>query len=780
MSARHRLTTVLCSIAIATAGAAFAQSDFWAALEGSLPSDSFGLEPAWDRELGSGYSRVSIADGKAVTMFTSGDVDVVAAFDLASGDELWRYELGEMYAGHNGSDDGPNSTPAISGETVFALGPHGQMVALGLGDGTLGWRRDLTEEDSGEPFHGYTTSPIVIGDRVILLTGGEGHSITAFDRASGETVWAAGDDSVSYQTPTVVEVDGRSLLLAPTDQFLQALDPESGEIAWQLQYAEGEQRERQSHVVPAGDGRILLWLSRGSKMYRLSADGAEELWAGNAFGNSLAVPVLVGDHFYGYTGRFLSCVDMETGEIVWRSRPPAGQGVSVVAGVLASLGRNGDLVLIDPTPEGYRELTRLPALEQGDSATPSFSDGVFLVRNLERMAAVRIDAEATARFAEIDTSDRIKGAFGGWVESLEVLAEAERQAAVDSRFVEIEATPIREGKLAHFVWRGQAEDVGVSGDVAPPGEDLGFYHLAGTDLFFRSVELDPKAQYVYFFTTDYGPPTPDPNNPYTVDMGFGIASDLRMPEWPASTHLEAPAEDVPRGTLDSFPFRSEILDNSRELKIWRPNGYGSSPDTRYPVLIVNHGDNLLRGGLMQNTLDIRVGKSVAPLIAVFVPRVEPAEYGGDKADGYTQFLVEELLPHIDRHYLTDGVNRAILGPGSAGVAALYASFKHPDLFQQAATQSYYPIPPAQDRIPEMIADDGAKPDLIYMVWSNHDYDLGDGRRSDDATREVLAQLRAAGVESVEQVADYSPAWGGWRGQHDEILARLFPLEPEGP
>ena len=263
-------------------------------------------------------------------------------------------------------------------------------------------------------------------------------------------------------------------------------------------------------------------------------------------------------------------------------------------------------------------------------------------------------------------------------------------------------------------------------------------------------------------------------NPYSIDMGFAVASELRMPEWPASPHLEPPAADAPRGTLDSFPFASEILENTRELRVWRPHGYANSTD-RYPVLIVNHGDNQLRGGLMQNTLDNLVGVSVDPLIAVFVPRVEPAEYGGDKADAYTRFLIEELLPHIDRHYRTDGENRAILGPGSAGVAALYAALKHPDVFQKAAAQSYYPIEPAQERIPEMIAAEGDKPDLIYMAWSHHDYDLGGGRRADDATRDVLEKLRAAGVNAVEQVASYSPQWGGWRGQHDEILATLFPI-----
>ncbi len=774
MSARH-LITVFCTIAIAITGAALAQTDFWADPEGSLPAGDFGMELVWDRDLGSGYSNVSIAGGKAVTLFTSGEVDVVAAFDLESGDELWRYELGEKYAGHDGSDDGPLSTPAISGDRVHALGPFGQLVALDLDDGGLVWRRDLGEEDSTEPPYGYTTSPIAVGERVVVLTGGAGHAITAFDAATGEPEWTAGDDDASYQTPALFEAADRPVLIAPTDRFVQALDPETGERLWQFQHTEGERRERTAHMVPAGGDRMLLWLGNGSTMYRVDAEGAEELWSSNVFGNALAVPVSVGDHLYGYTGRFLTCASAESGEILWRSRPPAGRAISAVGGVLASVGNKGDLVLFAATPEEYRELTRLPVLDRGGYAFPSFTGGMFVVRNLERMAAVRVDSDLAPRLAVVDVSDRIKGSFGSWVESVEALAESERAAAVVEKFAEIEPAPLVEDNLAHFVWRGEAADVGVSGDIAPQGEELALYRVAGTDLFFRSVELDAKAQYTYGFTVDYGQPAPDPRNPYSVDMGFAVASELRMPEWPASPHLEAPAEDAARGELDSFPFHSEILDNTRELRVWRPAGYAGSEE-RYPVLIVNHGDNLLRGGLMRNTLDNLVGASVAPLIAVFVPRVEAAEYGGDKADGYNRFLVEELLPHIDKHYKTDGENRAILGPGSAGVAALYASFRHPDVFAQAAAQSYYPIPPAQDLLPEMIAAEGAKPKQVYVVWSNHDYDLGAGRRADDASREILAALRSAGVNAVEQVADYSPGWGGWRGQHDDILAALFPAE----
>jgi enterochelin esterase-like enzyme/outer membrane protein assembly factor BamB len=728
--------------------------------------------------LGSGYSNVWIEDDTAVTMFAAGEVDVVAAFELATGDELWRYELGETYVGHDGSDDGPIGTPTVSEGTVYALGPSGQLVALGLADGVQKWRRDLDEQNSTVPFYGYTTSPLVIGRQLIVATGGDGHAVTAFDRATGEPRWTSGDDSVSYQTPMLVELGGRQQLLTVTDRFVQGLDPVSGKTLWQLQHTEGEGTEQAAHPTLIDGERFLVKYSRGSRLYRNTDSGVEEVWQSRAFGNTYALPVLIGDHLYGFSGSVLTCASAETGEIVWRSRQLGGLGLSAVGGMLAVASTAGELVLVDPSPEGYREVARIPVFEEGDYAIPSFADGLFVVRNLEQMAAVRVDTSLAPQVAELDETDRLRGELGQWLASIEALPETDRQKAVDKRFAEVETTPIfgKDG-LVHLLWRGEAEDVGLTGDLVDGGQELGLFHLAGTDLFFRSLELDPKAQYNYYLIVDFGDPGLDPGNPYSVDNGFAVASELRMPDWPASPHLETPAEGSPRGTLDGFPFRSEILDNIREIKVWRPADYGQDSEQRYPLLVVNHGDNLLRGGLMQNTLDNLVGTRVAPVIAVFVPRLNPAEYGGPAADDYTRFLVEELLPHLDRHYLTDPTRRAIMGPGSAGVAAVFAALAHPDVFQQAAAQSFYPIEPAQDRLPEMIAESGPKPDLIYMVWSRHDYELGNGRRADDASRELLGQLRAADVKVIEQISDYSPGWAGWRGQDDDILAAFFPLSP---
>ncbi|MEO1087521.1 MAG: hypothetical protein AAFY88_25055, partial [Acidobacteriota bacterium] len=101
--------------------------------EGVIP-DAFGLTVDWTRDLGSGYSSLSLQDGTLMAAFTAGDEDVLAAFDAATGEERWRLSLGEKYAGHDGSADGPLAVPTLDGDRVRARGPPLRAGGFVVGD----------------------------------------------------------------------------------------------------------------------------------------------------------------------------------------------------------------------------------------------------------------------------------------------------------------------------------------------------------------------------------------------------------------------------------------------------------------------------------------------------------------------------------------------------------------------------------------------------------------------------------------------------------------------
>ncbi len=111
----------------------------------------FGLELVWETSLGSGYSRIAVVDGRAITMFSDGEFDQLVALDAATGKEIWRYRIATTYRGHDGSQDGPISTPIVDDGVVYGLGPKGHLFAVSVVDGQEIWSTQITEAMGARP-----------------------------------------------------------------------------------------------------------------------------------------------------------------------------------------------------------------------------------------------------------------------------------------------------------------------------------------------------------------------------------------------------------------------------------------------------------------------------------------------------------------------------------------------------------------------------------------------------------------------------------------------------
>ena len=753
---------------------------------GVLPEGSFGLVVEWEKDLGSGYSSFAISGDTLVTAFTSGENDVLAAFDRATGGERWRTILAEKYAGHDGSDDGPLATPRISGSDVFMLAPFGQLVALSLEDGRERWRVQLDESNSTVPDYGYTSSPVTTEELVVIATGGEGRAVTAFDRETGEVRWTAGDDSATYQAVTTATLAGREQIVAVTDQMVWGLDPADGAALWSERVAEGNVREGGSHPTVIDDHHVLVDLNAESKMFRVSEkDGAldaEEVWSSRAFARSWVLPVHHEGALYGFTGQILTAADAETGEIHWRSRGTSGQNLTLLDGHLVVLDASGELVVAEANPEEYREVSRIPVFEQGDYADAAFADGRFYVRNLEKLAAVRIDRTVRPQVAQAEVDPlRHAGELGKLVKKWEAMPVAERQAAVDSWHAGVESFPLTsESGLATIVYKGDVEDVALGGNTVFgwTGRTEPLHRVEGTDLFYRSIELDPKGNYEYGLSVDFERPGPDPANPHTVEYGFGPQSELRMPGWRANPMLSEPAEGIPTGQLEQFQFTSETLGSTRQVQVWLPPNYDASGETSYPLLVVHHGDQAVQFGHLENLLtNLLAAAKIEPLVAVMLPRVAGPEYNGPLADDYLTFLTTEMLPHVERHYRVteDAAQRAVMGIGSAGVISVHAALAHPGTFGKVAAQSFYLGDPNRDAFWELVETTEAEPSLIWIETGPNDYDIPQNGIDAERSSTALAEkLEKRGFPVTVDIVHGTAGWAGWRGQTDRILEALFP------
>ena len=428
LSSTHLVTIALLALSVGMAPAqplAAEDASDWPHWSGSnldLTSSSVGdvftgefrLQRIWSIPLGSGYSGIAVVDERVVAAFSDGTSDFYAAFDAATGNELWRHRIAETYEGHDQSEDGPLSTPTIHDGVVYGLGPWGHLIALRLADGHEVWSRHVVEDlGATAPFAGFATAPAVIGGVLVVQTGGpDGHSISGLDPATGKRLWSAEDDFVMYQSPVAVQVDGEDLVFAVTNERVVGLRPRNGAVLWQLSHELSEdQYHGISQPVLVDSASVLVNGMTETALFRVAGtdDGyrVTEVWRSRALGRTYSPSVPYRGHIYGYGGNFLTCVDAGSGEIVWRSRPPGEGNRSLVDGHLVIHLRTGEMVVAEATPKGFQEKARARALEYGFVTRPSFAAGRIFVRNLRELASLG------TRPAEAVRRRQWRGARGG-------------------------------------------------------------------------------------------------------------------------------------------------------------------------------------------------------------------------------------------------------------------------------------------------------------------------------------------------------------------------------
>ena len=755
----------------------------------------FGLQIAWKKSIGSGYSGVAIANGLGVTMFEAEDSNnVVVAFDTATGEEKWRFEIGPRHQGLNGSYDGPISTPLLAGNIVVALDPWGRLVGLDVLAGELVWSFDLPEDlGSKRPLYGYSTSPILMDGTVVIQIGAPDATVAGLDPATGEHRWAVGTDAVGYQTPIPMQQNGRDQVVAAGQKQLMGIDPETGSLLWQYEHG-GKGIIGVGSLVPVTAGADRLFLAHkddSSALVELSREEADvsvrEKWSKRTIRNSYTVPLYHDGYVYGFSSRFLTCVDAETGKAVWKSRPPGDGFLILVDGHLVILTKNGSLHVAKASPEGYQELTSLHLFEDLAWTPPSFADGHIYVRSLGEMARVDIRPMTILAEAEEAPRDTIP-ARGRFEQFLVEVAKAEDKEAVVNSFLDgMEEFPLIEGESrVHFIYRGPGEDLAIGGDMVGSRQEARMARVEGTDLFYYSSELEPDARVNYLFIRDYDEIT-DPRNPrettsgiYGPDMEFTGSDDkllamswVAMPRWQAPSHLTEPSTDAARGRIVTHELESKVYEETHEIHVYLPAGYNET-ESHYPVAYYHAGRGALERGDVPTSLDNLIGKKVEPVIAVFIEK--PSEFLPGK---YVDMWADELVPFVDANYRTISTpeGRANIGGGFDGFHALYLAVKRPGIAGKVASQSIGFLDFQRVPLEALVRNPSEQPLDIYIEWGSHDMqnpqEAWDIRVSARKLKEFLV---ARGYKVTGGEVHDGTGWSSWRNRNDRVLESLFPLD----
>ncbi len=355
----------------------------------------------WEVEHPGNYASI-LADGELLfSMFKDGDhTEVLRALNAADGSTRWelRYrvpEPPESVALNFGR--GPNATPAIAGERIVSVGFLGNLWSLEKDDGTVLWSRNLVE-DYGAKTHdfGYSISPLVHGDRVLVGVGGERYGVVAFDIDSGEPVWESDPIDVSYTSPILIEVDGEEQMVLMASTEVVGMDPDDGRILWRFPHANSNENNCSAPLW--GDDQILVIGSHsegGASGLSLRRQGTtttvEEIWHTKEIVFFHTASLRFGSTVYATSGTWsptdLIAFEVGTGEVLWRVPEHNKANLVYAEGKVYMLTEEGQLSLAELSPQGLKVISSFQALEETAWAPPTLAGGRLYVRDQKRVKA---------------------------------------------------------------------------------------------------------------------------------------------------------------------------------------------------------------------------------------------------------------------------------------------------------------------------------------------------------------------------------------------------------
>ena len=350
-----------------------------------------GPKVLWHIPFGDGYSGISIAQGKVYTMAAEGNDEYVICLDASNGEEVWRFRSGAKFTESRG--DGPRSMPTVHGDSVFALGAEGKLYALDAGDGTKLWAHNFVEEfDSKIPTWGFSSSPLIEGNLVLVEAGGEdGKSIVAFDKKSGDIVWTAHTDEVGYSSPIALDFGGARQIIFLTSKTLLSVAPEDGKIYWKYPWPEGINIATPIFIP---DDKIFISAAydKGAVLLKMTTDedgiGIEEVWKSRVMKNHFNSSVLQGDYLYGFDNTILTCIEADTGEEQWQQRGFKKGSLLLADGYLIILGEGGKLALAEANPSEYNEKARFQLFDDKCWTVPTLAGGKLYLRTQKEMVCL--------------------------------------------------------------------------------------------------------------------------------------------------------------------------------------------------------------------------------------------------------------------------------------------------------------------------------------------------------------------------------------------------------
>ena len=344
----------------------------------------------WRRQIGPGWSSFAVNGDLFYTQEQRGENEVVACYKMSNGEPVWSHRDNARFFESN-AGAGPRGTPTLSNGRVYSFGATGILNVLDAGTGAVVWTRNVgTDTNTQIPFWGFSSSPLVLGDAVIVAAAGQ---LIAYDAANGKQRWVGPKAGGSYSSPHFVNIAGVPQILLMGGSRAISVAPADGKQLWQHEWPVNT--IVQPALTPDGDVLITSQEQGARRLAVVFGTGGwtvSERWTSNGLKPYFNDFVLHKGHAFGFDGRILSCIDLKDGQRKWKGGR-YGNGQLVVLpeqDLLLVLSEEGELALVQATPDQFSEVAKLPAIQGKTWNHPVLVGDVLLVRNSEEMAAFRL------------------------------------------------------------------------------------------------------------------------------------------------------------------------------------------------------------------------------------------------------------------------------------------------------------------------------------------------------------------------------------------------------
>lgn len=364
-----------------------------------------GPREVWRRPVGSGYAGVAIVNGRAFLFHRLDNREITEALDAATGEVIWKTDHPTRFRPQVGGGDGPLCTPTISNNRVITFGTQGMLTCLNAETGEIIWQHRAHEEfDAAEGYFGSGSSPLIIDDSVVVNIGGRnGAGVVGFNLATGNVAWKTTDEPSSYAAPSSVMLNEKQHAVVVTRYQCLLINPTDGTIGWSFPFGmRGPTVNAATPLTwntPDGSHRLFVTASYGigSVCAAFTKTEVTPQWAGtDSLASQYCTPIFRDDHLYCIDGRddgppgAMTCIDATTGKVAWRIENFGYGNLLAADNKLLAVKTNGDIALLDVSPQGMSVQAKTQPLPGTIRALPALAQGRLFVRNEDTLVCLEI------------------------------------------------------------------------------------------------------------------------------------------------------------------------------------------------------------------------------------------------------------------------------------------------------------------------------------------------------------------------------------------------------